>query len=201
MKNKKTNTSKRGEDRIAEIRAATKELLAIEGHGEFSLRSVAKKVGIRLSTLQYYFPTKKDLLQDTIVNTLNHYKPKIEEILKCTDISEKEKLINTVKIYMSAGYDEIDLGILRTVETLSLHDEDAAELVFGAHRDFCKDIADLVQANNPAVSKNEAENRSIQIVAIIVGSHLLIGFGKPYKRKRAVVSKNIIDTILHITMK
>src|SRR6185503_8707626 len=49
---------RRGSARVEEILDAARHVLAQEGYAEFSLRRVARRVNIRLSTLQHYFPSR-----------------------------------------------------------------------------------------------------------------------------------------------
>ena len=45
---------------------AARTLLAEKGYAKFSMRGVAAAMGVSLRAVQHYFPTKKDLLVETV---------------------------------------------------------------------------------------------------------------------------------------
>lgn len=58
----KSRASRKGELRRQDILDTAKSILVDEGWEAFSMREVAARIGIRHGNLQYYFPTKQDLL-------------------------------------------------------------------------------------------------------------------------------------------
>jgi hypothetical protein len=58
----KSRASRKGEQRRQDILDTAKSILIDEGWEAFSMREVAARIGIRHGNLQYYFPTKQDLL-------------------------------------------------------------------------------------------------------------------------------------------
>ena len=52
---------------------AARTALAEKGHSEFSMRNIAKAAGVHLRTVQYYFPTRRDLLTDVLEYTMSAY--------------------------------------------------------------------------------------------------------------------------------
>ncbi|MCC6849731.1 MAG: TetR family transcriptional regulator [Deltaproteobacteria bacterium] len=57
---------RKGEVRRAEILAAARAVLVDEGLGRFVLRDIAVRVGLVLGNLQYYYPTRDDLLEAVV---------------------------------------------------------------------------------------------------------------------------------------
>ena len=53
----------KGQKRVQAILTATIDLLILEGFGDFSVRRVASAVGVNLSAVQFYFPTRDDLMR------------------------------------------------------------------------------------------------------------------------------------------
>jgi len=56
----------KGEQRQAQILAAARRLLVVDGYDHFVLREVATRVGVTLGNLQYYYATRDDLLEAVI---------------------------------------------------------------------------------------------------------------------------------------
>jgi AcrR family transcriptional regulator len=63
---------KRGEASRTRILETAREILAIEGFERFVLREIAKRADMRLGNLQYYFPTRDDLLETVIRTEFEH---------------------------------------------------------------------------------------------------------------------------------
>lgn len=61
-----TTAIKRGEASRARILDTARDILAKEGLDRFVLRGIAKRAGMRLGNLQYYFSTRDDLLEAVI---------------------------------------------------------------------------------------------------------------------------------------
>ena len=59
--------SRKGEDRVNKILNATLELLSRHGYANITLGAVARQVGIATGHLQYYFPSRDDLLRNALV--------------------------------------------------------------------------------------------------------------------------------------
>ena len=59
-------TKRKGELRRAEILAAARQLLVDDGYDRFVLREIANRVGVMLGNLQYYYPTRDDLLEAVV---------------------------------------------------------------------------------------------------------------------------------------
>lgn len=56
----------KGEQRRSEILAAARRILVDDGYDYLVLREVAARLGITLGNLQYYYPTRDDLLEAVI---------------------------------------------------------------------------------------------------------------------------------------
>jgi AcrR family transcriptional regulator len=52
--------------RRGEILAAARQLLVEDGYDRFVLRTIAERIGVTLGHLQYYFPTRDDLLEAVV---------------------------------------------------------------------------------------------------------------------------------------
>jgi AcrR family transcriptional regulator len=56
----------KGEKRRAEIVAVARRVLVEDGYDFFSMREIAGRVGVQLGNLQYYYPTRDDLLEAVV---------------------------------------------------------------------------------------------------------------------------------------
>lgn len=77
-----SRNSRKGERRREEILQASRAILVEEGWEAFSLREVATRLGIRHGHLQYYFPTKQDLLVAIYDAEVSTYTALIEKVAR-----------------------------------------------------------------------------------------------------------------------
>lgn len=58
-----TAVQQKGRARVKQILDAATALLIEEGYGQFTMRQLSERLDIRLSNLQYYFPSRTLLIQ------------------------------------------------------------------------------------------------------------------------------------------
>jgi AcrR family transcriptional regulator len=61
-----TVSARKGDRRRAEILDVARTLLVVHGYDRVVMRDVAARVGVTLGNLQYYFPTRDDLLEGVV---------------------------------------------------------------------------------------------------------------------------------------
>lgn len=57
---------RKGDKRRAEILTAARRVLVEKGYDHFAVREIAARVGVQLGNLQYYYPTRDDLLEAVV---------------------------------------------------------------------------------------------------------------------------------------
>jgi TetR/AcrR family transcriptional repressor of nem operon len=74
-------------------------LLQAQGYNSFSYRDLSHQVGIRTSSIHYYFPTKGDLAKALTVRYREHFKMILSQIDRQTD-EPKKKLELYLKLFL-----------------------------------------------------------------------------------------------------
>lgn len=74
------------ESKVAQtILDVAQKLLQEKGYNAFSYRDLAREVGIKTSSIHYYFPTKEDLAKALTVRYREHFKMALSQIDAQTD--------------------------------------------------------------------------------------------------------------------
>ena len=68
-------------ERNAIILDAAKSILINQGYSKFSLRYTAERSGVRLATLQYYFPTKELLFRAAFEDAMDTERSRINRLM------------------------------------------------------------------------------------------------------------------------
>lgn len=76
-----TGTRRGGQKSASRILAAARELLVRSGSARFSMREIAAQAGLHLANVQYYYPTRDDLVRALLFDTGRSYRRAYEQCL------------------------------------------------------------------------------------------------------------------------
>ncbi|MEM9705976.1 MAG: TetR family transcriptional regulator, partial [Pseudomonadota bacterium] len=100
---------KKAKDRRAEIVSAAQSILANDGAGALTLRAIANEVGIKLASLQYYFPTYAALVEALVDKTVETYSEGLRFRID-KDLSAEARLLQTLKWLSTPVEPDCDLA-------------------------------------------------------------------------------------------
>ncbi len=105
--------SRKGEDRLTKILDATLELLSENGYADITLGQVARRVGIATGNLQYYFPSRDDLLRSALTIQLDGLKHQWSDVVEAHPADPWARLFAMVDqdIALSRSPDRIALAL------------------------------------------------------------------------------------------
>jgi AcrR family transcriptional regulator len=150
-------------------------VLAQEGYAEFSLRRVARRVNIRLSTLQHYFPSRDDLLRAVVEHTVAEYDATYERQSSRWGTSARSKLVGMVRYLLEDLRQPDTAGFFVEFWARGLRDPMAGRLLHQAYRHHRDRIRIAMAPLNPSISGHTAELRALLAVALIEGLTIFIG--------------------------
>lgn len=167
--------TKKGKERRKQILEACKRVLAKEGCMRFQLRNVAVEAGLSLSNVQYYFPTKEELVKGLGDDIEEFYIQEASKIYGSQDetpinrfLIMMDYLINMVKD-PEARYFWIQLWAF-----IGAIDPDRGKFLSEIYLTDIANIKKVVQDINPLLSKGALQQRSTIIAAMIEGMMLML---------------------------
>ena len=171
------------------------EMLSDNGFNAFSFHDIAKNIGIKTSSIHYYFPTKADLIVAIIRYSQN------EQITLFTSISEKmpqEKLAILIDFYV----DLADSGKMCPIVAISSDMKDIdlnIKLELRRFYDFLSDwlrstLEEGISKHHFACGQLPAE-KSIEILNILAMLPILSRLGKD-TGSFASIKKSHMDNLL-----
>eukprot|EP00435_Cladocopium_sp_Y103_P078349 s1_g2088.t1 len=165
--------------RRAEIIAATRQILTIEGAGALSLRGVASSVGIKLASLQYHFPTRADLVTALVDDMLTQQKAAIKHLSENPRNAPQEKLDAVLRWFaIETGEDEEDSRLEVQFWALAQIDDAARHALAQYHNLYVTFLAGLIQ-DAVGVSKRQATLRAVSIASLLEGAILFVDLADP----------------------
>ncbi|MFG2631459.1 TetR/AcrR family transcriptional regulator [Streptomyces sp. NPDC048473] len=169
---KRTATTSKGAQRRAVILDAAEKILFESGYGELTMRAVAVAAQARLGHVQYYFPSRTELIAAVLRRTLDRsldrlgplfadaatHTPPDAEGLVCQLLAEHDdpQLVRVyAELWALAGRDEAVAAVLRTF--------------YGDYQDH---VARFLRARNPALLDTVCQARASVFTVLIEGAAL-----------------------------
>lgn len=192
-------TKKKFSERHDEILDVTINVLANEGYTSLSMRGIADRIGIHLSTLQYYFPTKRDLLKSTIEKSIGTMVRMMDEITLNSSTAPEKLLRKALRIHLKSCHDPVIAKLFVALWGMASHDEDVNSLLTEVYKNDCRRYSNLIKKANPHLTKRICENKAILILAQLEGLVLFISPEKPFASKARAIEKQLwisIETLI-----
>lgn len=168
-----TATKSKGEKRRAEMLQAARSRLIERGHAAFSIREVASDLGTKLGHVQYYFPSKHDLLEALVRDEFRMNLAVIDKIVGGNPATKStlETIVRTlVNLWMSEG-----ARVYVVMPFLALHDKMFRALNREINDKFFQVIEQLLRETNHDDPADVRAAKARMITAIMDGGLLHVG--------------------------
>ena len=185
----------RANNRREEILTTTMRVLAFEGEASVTMRSIADRVGIRLSTLQYYFPTRRELLRDTIEQCIGSVVRQMDEMIHDSSTDPGKLLHKALKVHLKTSRDPFVSKFFAAFWALAAHDSEAEELLNEVYERDCQRYAKLIQMASPKLSGKVCADRAVLILAQLEGLVLFVTPGKLRAPRVRMIEKELADLV------
>ena len=186
----------KGQNRVTEILEAAENLLIDEGYHNFSLRKVAGAAGIKLGNLQYYFPTKDDLVKAMLSKVILGYLYEFQA-LRASDGDDPKEQFKTVMRHVI-----YDLNNRRTtvffpeVWSLSNHEEHVTYYMDAMYDQYRQIVAEIISLINPKLTPVHAKLAALFITSSLEGHTIFIGHEKPWIKETDHIAEMAIQSFL-----
>jgi AcrR family transcriptional regulator len=161
----------KGAARREKILDAAVGILTERGYGEFGLRTVAAASAMRLSHVQYYFPTVDGLLDALVERVLADADARVQA-LPAGDVS--------ALLTMLLDEQEMDAPCRLVWELWSLagRHEGANAALLAFYDGYITRMVEAIACSCPALPSDQRRDRAALIVALVEGMSVLRGLGR-----------------------
>ncbi len=167
--------SPKGAKTLRDILAAAHRVFVRDGHAGLSMRKVADGAGLSVGNVNYYFGSKRALLEATLREALADYvEAHIAQFEEASD-APLDMLLNVVGFYVSNGRRSYPLFFQMWGYAAS--DRDAKELIRQLYRPIGRFIYFLVRAARPDIDDARVREIVLQLFSLEEGMKLFIGIG------------------------
>uniref|UniRef100_A0AAU2JX66 TetR/AcrR family transcriptional regulator n=1 Tax=Streptomyces sp. NBC_00049 TaxID=2903617 RepID=A0AAU2JX66_9ACTN len=170
----------KGRERRTALLDAAERILGASGGSELTMRTVADEAGVRLGHLQYYFPTRSDLLAALLDRILADSLARVAGLTETPangsgDEEEGKAGADLPAVLDSILVDHDDLPLVRLfteVWSMAAHDEEAARAVRAFYAAYTGHVAGFVLGRSPGLTPADARSRAEVFVMLVEGAAL-----------------------------
>ncbi|MEV7618063.1 TetR family transcriptional regulator [Streptomyces sp. NPDC089799] len=161
----------KGEQRRAAVLDAARHVLVTSGGAELTMRAVAQAAGVRLGNLQYYFPSRTELLAALLDSVLAGALERIAGLAPAPGGGGADPGAALESVL--ADHEDPDLVRLFTeVWAMAAHDADAAAAVTAFYAAYADRVATFIRAHAPDTTPEEARTRAEVFLMLMEGAAL-----------------------------
>jgi AcrR family transcriptional regulator len=165
----------KGAARAARILNETLAVITEHGHRTLTLEEIARRVGIAKGNLQYYFPTRGDLLRAAFAQQIDHHKNDWLVAVQAPAPDDTERLRRQIAFELQTNHDTPFVTQVTERHALSRRDpllrnlgNDWLQWVTGRY-------ADLISSLRPELTRTACLHRAIAIYTLLVGVYRYTG--------------------------
>lgn len=186
----------KGQERLAEVLAAAERLLRDRGPDGFTLRAVADEVGISLGNLQYYFPTRAELLEAVFQTYVEAFRVEVLALLSKYD-DPRDQLLGLVDYWLGTEHDP-EQALFWHLWAISAHDDNAKATLWSVYGPFIERLAGLLTRIHADLPKATALRRAAAITSVVEGSGIFVGFGRTPTAPLRTLQREIREVVVSI---
>jgi AcrR family transcriptional regulator len=180
------------------ILVAAIDVLHLEGLAAFSLRRVAAATEIRLSTLQYHFPTFDDLLSATVKRYMDGFLREMDDIVLTPSKSPEEKIRNLIdsliKLIRVSGTSRMSIEVW----AIAQRNESACKIITAGYEVYRKIFQKAIEQIKSGLDSAELQARATLIGAMIDGLLFYTFEGSPKVRDWDAITRLCTESALFL---
>jgi len=165
----------KGSDTRSRILDCARELLVCEGYDNMVLREVAKRAGIKLGNLQYYFSTRDDLLAALIEIEGRTDAESVRATL--ADPDKPDEAVRALTRFLVQRWRGEGGVAYATLNFLAIHKPAFLDLRRSVYEAFYREIETAIECGDPGLSKQIYRDRARLLTSLIDGAAMQMQIG------------------------
>lgn len=165
----------KGQHRAEEILAAARAILVEEGNASLTTRKVAERVGIRQSNVQYYFPSRSELVRALFEQSIALNMEALARRMSQSKMTPIRRMIWTIDHFLGVHQHIEEQAFLRELWALSAHDPDVSQVMNRFYEGWVDMVTENILEVNPKMDRRKAQRRALLIISLVDGLSLFHG--------------------------
>lgn len=167
----------KGHERVERILDAAMDALVEEGYAGLVLRGVAQRAGLSLGNLQYYFPTKQDVVRALLSRYLEASVRRVRERVEGGGLEPAKRLRHALDAILEDQDSPRHFQLFAELWALAARDAMVADALGVFYAGYREGVAELLRELAPDVTPARRQRRAALVVAFFEGLSLFRGGG------------------------
>ncbi len=194
----KTAKYEKGRRKAEHILDQAAGVLTRDGYSRFSLRQVAKAAGVTLGNLQYYFPTKSELVEAMLDHVITGYLEEFNELMAEVEGGPDEQLAAVLSHVIRDLTNPRTTVLFPELWSMANHDPAVEQSIEAMYESYRRIVAGLIPKINPRLTEGQVRLLTIFITSAIEGHTPFTGCGKPWEHLTPGIEAMAIQTFLKL---
>lgn len=165
----------KGNERVAEILEAAKNIVVKKGLSALSYRNIAIGAGIAVGNVNYYYPAKEDLMVDLAGYIFDKWDVRFQKEAPAELKSNREIFLFSVKFMIEQNKRERTIRLLTEMWAMANHSKSVSTMLDAFYLRMRAWIAEMIHKAKPSLDEKQIAMRAALITAQIEGLMILIG--------------------------
>lgn len=165
----------RGADRVASILTAAKDILISEGFAGLSYRNIAKAAGIAVGNVNYYYPSKDDLMVDLANFIFDRWDERFRKRVPSRLKNDREIFRFSIGFMIQENKRDRTIRLLMEMWAMANHSPSVSKMLDAFYAKMRGSIADMIGRVRPDLPSQALAMRAALITAQIEGLMILVG--------------------------
>jgi AcrR family transcriptional regulator len=188
-------------ERQLEIVQAARDILISEGFHKLTLRNVAKRVGIKLASLQYHFKNRAALIGALIEQASEYDLTRVRNMFKIEPgVDPRLQIGQEIRSELDLHKSMEENQFFNQIVAMAIEEPAAQELIDDYYQGTWTIMSDVLLKLNPSLDAEERLNRSAQILALVEGSGLLIGSPRLRGKLPDSYYDHIVNSVINLVL-
>ena len=186
-------------ERRLEIIEAARKILINEGFHKLTLRHVAKKVGIKLPSLQYHYSNRAALVKAVFEQASSYYESKMTKLLSMDlTVEPKRKIAEGVRSSLDDHKSDEENQFFYQIMAMAVEEKAAREVIDDFYQNLWTMADNLLLRFNPSLDREERLNRGVQIISMVEGCVFFIGSKRLRRKLPDTFHDHIQDSVIKL---
>lgn len=191
-----------GRERIVQVLETALDILLESGYRAVTLREIARRCGIRIGAIVYYYKSRDDLMQDLLSAVIASYVDIFDAIRSDTTKSAERRLEMVIELILDDIQTRKTTHLFPELWALATHDPFVARAVDSIYIQARVVLNELIRELNPALNDEERETLALFVSASMEGMTVFAGYQKPWADQmelmKAIACRSLVQTVKSI---
>ncbi|WP_395667213.1 TetR/AcrR family transcriptional regulator [Methylocella sp.] len=165
----------KGSERAATILTAAKDILVARGFSELSYRNIARGAGIAVGNVNYYYPSKDDLLVDLAHFIFDRWDDRFRKRVPARLTDSRDIFIFSIEFMIRENKRERTVNLLMEMWAMANHSASVSKMLGAFYAKMRAWIASMIERARPDLPRESVDLRAALITAQVEGLMILIG--------------------------